>query len=425
MSVGEAGPEEGGKVQDGSKDEGASQSSGGTEEERSPDGVDRSVEEERTGGGGDGDEEEIGGVEPGVGGEEADVEAGSDESGRNGGEGDDDIPFAAEDVGDAVWGEVGSEDGGDFEGDQEAAEAELDEGEVGSEDGADFEGDQEAAEAELDEDEVGGAYGVDFEGEQEAAKAGLDENDVDDGDEGAAGDGAGAGDGVRVRPDPRTQGLAPEGDVRLSETLRVGLLGVEAQLSQVAGALSTHSAVVERLETGTKGENKAEVENEEGDGEEAGGAALKALSESVDQSISAMVAAVERQSEAFGGVNVSVDVVKKVGEAISGVVEALSACQADLSRQRELDGRVRRWTLLVAVALGGPALLLAGTFAGQRWEVLPMQDATGGWRDHVWERYGEDLVGCVRRGLREGSSFECVIDVRGSVENVRGSGSRR
>ena len=370
MPGGEVGPEGGGKVEGALKDEDASQAPGGTGGAGTRDGGMWPGEKEGAGSSWDGDELELEGDDAGVRGEAVDVDG---ESG--GGEGapgaeDEEIPFGAAEKGSGGSGEVGGEDGEDFEGDQEAAEAEL------------------------------------------------DEDDLDHGGKGSEGGVAGAADGVRARADPRTQGLAPEGDARLSETLRVGLLGVEAQLSEVAGELSKHSAVVERLKEEPKAEKKSDAGEKVGE-------AFKELSESVDQTISAMVAAVDRQSEAFGGVNASVDVVKQVGEAISGVLEALRGCQADLSRQRELEGGVRRWTLLVAVALGGPALILAGTFAGQRWEVLPMQDATGGWRDHMWERYGGDLVGCVRRGLRDGSSFECVIDVRGSVEDVRARGSRR
>ena len=356
------------KVQGPSKDEDVSPTEGGTEDGGSCGGGKGTGKEKFVGWGQDKDKGELESAENGVERESAEAEGESGGSeGRESGE-EDDIPFAVD------------------EGEDDGADA------GGEDDGEDFAADQAAAEAELDEEELG-------EGE------------------GTAGGGAeGTGDGATALPDPRTQGLAQEGDGRVSEALRVGLAGVEAQLSDVASKLARHSKAVEAL-----GERKTDGKKEQG--WEQVGKAVNELSRSVNLEISAVVGAVDKQSEAFGSVKADVDVVRKVGKAISGLLEALRACQADLSRQRELEGGVRRWTLLVAVVVGAPALVLAGTFAGQRWEVLPMQDATGGWRDHVWESYGGDVIGCVRRGLRDGSSFECVIDVRGSVEEVRARGS--
>ena len=368
MGAVEKGPEGGGTVEGEVKAEEVSPVSGGAEDAGSRDGEKWLGGEERESWSGDGDDKELEGSEEGAGAAVADGNPESEraEGGRAGEQVE--IPFAPDD------------------GEDEGA------GDGGEEDGEDFEGDQEAAEAELDDEELGG---------------------VDAGSEGAL---EGEADGETGALDPRTQGLVGEADARLRETLRVGLAGVEAQMSEVAGALSANSELMKGLVERGKAEKRPEV----------GAEVVKSvdkLSKSVDQRISGMVSAVERQSEAFGGVNDSVDMVKQVGKAISGVVEALSACQADLSRQRQLEGGVMRWALLVAVVVGAPALVLAGTFAGQRWEVLPMQDATGGWRDHVWESYGGDVIGCVRRGLRDGSSFECVLDVRGSVEEVRARGS--
>ena len=360
------GPERGGKVEGPSKDEDVSQAAGGTEDGVSGDGGGREEGATLKSWGTDEDEGEPEGAENRAEPEsaEAEGESGGGE-GRESGE-EDDIPFAVDE------GEDDGADGG------------------GEDDGEEFASDQEAAEAELEAEELG-------KGEETA----------EDGAEGT-------GDGVAARPDPRTQGLAQEGDGRLSEALRVGLAGVESRLSDVASKLERQSKAVEAV---AKRDEKKEQ------GWEQVGKAVNELSQSVNLEISAVVGAVDKQSEAFSSVKADVDVVRQVGKAISGLLEALRACQADLSRQRELEGGVRRWALLVAVVVGAPALVLAGTFAGQRWEVLPMQDATGGWRDHVWESYGGDVIGCVRRGLRDGSSFECVIDVRGSVEEVRARGS--
>ncbi len=367
-AAGGEGPVGAGKVQGPSKDEDVLQAAGGTENGVSGDGGKGTGEEKVVGWGSDEDKGELEGAENRVERElaEAEGESGGGE-GRESGE-EDDIPFAVD------------------EGEDEGADGD------GEDDGEDFASDQEAAEAELDEEELG------------------------EGEETSEGGAEGTGDGAAARPDPRTQGLAQEGDGRVSEALRVGLAGVEAQLSDVASKLARHSKAVD-----ASAKRKTDEKKEQG--WEQVGKAVDQLSTRVEDMVSGLVVAVDRQSEAFGSVKADVDVVSQVGKAISGVLEALRACQADLSRQRELDGGVRRWALLVAVVVGAPALVLAGAFAGQRWEVLPMQDGTGGWRDHVWESYGGDVIGCVRRGMRDQSSFECVLDVRASVEEVRARGS--
>ena len=43
---------------------------------------------------------------------------------------------------------------------------------------------------------------------------------------------------------------------------------------------------------------------------------------------------------------------------------------------------------------------------------LALEDRTGGWRDHVWDRYGRDIVDCVQVARGEGGEVVCTVKVR-------------
>lgn len=217
------------------------------------------------------------------------------------------------------------------------------------------------------------------------------------------------------------KGREPEqpGKDDVGEVLKGKLDGLDKQIGVVTSLVSKVSEGLEKT---------GEQEDEERTVKELKSWITDTLKEALnrlEEQISGLMDSGEQQVKAFEGVNLNVDVVKKVGESVGTLDEKLQGYKKDLSRERELGGGLRRWVLWSAIALAGPAMLLAGAVAGQRWEVLPLEDATGGWRDHVWESYGGDVVGCVRRSLRDPSSFECVLDVRGSVDEVRARASGR
>jgi len=144
----------------------------------------------------------------------------------------------------------------------------------------------------------------------------------------------------------------------------------------------------------------------------------------VDERISGLADLGKKQSEAFEGVKLDVKVVKEVGASVGSLDERLQAYKTDLSRDRELIGGWRRWIVLGLAAFVAPALVLAGAFVGQQWQVPPLQESTGGWKDHVWERYGLDLVECVKTGVRQGGPYDCTVDVGASVDQVRRASGR-
>lgn len=153
-------------------------------------------------------------------------------------------------------------------------------------------------------------------------------------------------------------------------------------------------------------------------------AMLKKSLDRVDERIKGLVEQGNKQSEAFEGVKLDVGVVKEVGASVGSLDERLQAYKEDLSRDRELLGGRRRWAALGLAGFVAPALVLAGAFVGQQWEVLPLEESTGGWKDHVWERYGLDLVECVKTGVRQGGPYDCTVDVGASVDQVRRASGR-
>ena len=59
-----------------------------------------------------------------------------------------------------------------------------------------------------------------------------------------------------------------------------------------------------------------------------------------------------------------------------------------------------------------PAFLLLGVLVERQFEVIPLDDPTGGWRGHVWENYGRRIVDCATEAQRTGSEVECSFTVR-------------
>ena len=106
---------------------------------------------------------------------------------------------------------------------------------------------------------------------------------------------------------------------------------------------------------------------------------------------------------------------RKFGSAVetaAKLARELRNYRSDLARWVEQDRRSRRrWTAL-AIAAGFPACLLLGVLAQQRFEVVPLNDPTGGWRQHVWERYGQRIVGCAAQAMNAGAEVNCRLVVR-------------
>ena len=86
--------------------------------------------------------------------------------------------------------------------------------------------------------------------------------------------------------------------------------------------------------------------------------------------------------------------------------------EADFYRWVETDRRRRRRWSGLALAAAAPAALLLGLLVQQQFQVIPLHDPTGGWRGHVWERYGRTVVDCAAEAMRTNAEVDCPLVVR-------------
>ena len=95
-----------------------------------------------------------------------------------------------------------------------------------------------------------------------------------------------------------------------------------------------------------------------------------------------------------------------------GTGERVRVQTGDFHRWVESDRfRRRRWTA-IAVAAAAPVALLLGILVEQQFQVIPLNDSTGGWRSHVWENYGRAIVDCVVEARRVDGEVNCTLVVR-------------
>ena len=95
-----------------------------------------------------------------------------------------------------------------------------------------------------------------------------------------------------------------------------------------------------------------------------------------------------------------------------GTGERVRVQTGDFHRWVENDRlRRRRWTA-VAAAAAAPAALLLGILIEQQFQVIPLNDSTGGWRGHVWENYGRAIVDCAVEARRVDGEVDCPLVVR-------------
>ena len=127
----------------------------------------------------------------------------------------------------------------------------------------------------------------------------------------------------------------------------------------------------------------------------------KTLAESAEANAIMLRQLVERQPGAGAG-----------SEGAMKLLERIGIHAADFGRWVELERRGRRWWWTLAVAAGFPAFLLLGLLAEQQFQVIPLQDSTGGWRGHVWEQYGRTIVDCAVEAMRTDAEVNCPLVVR-------------
>ena len=85
---------------------------------------------------------------------------------------------------------------------------------------------------------------------------------------------------------------------------------------------------------------------------------------------------------------------------------------ADFHRWVERDRPWRRWVPVAAASIAVPAALLLGLLVEQYYQVIPLHDPTGGWRDHIWEHYGRRIFDCTAEAIASKAEVNCPLVIR-------------
>ena len=85
---------------------------------------------------------------------------------------------------------------------------------------------------------------------------------------------------------------------------------------------------------------------------------------------------------------------------------------ADFYRWIETDRRRRRRWSRLALAAAAPAALLLGLLVQQQFQVIPVNDPSGGWSGWIWETHGRAIVDCAVEARQTQAEVECPLVVR-------------
>ena len=204
--------------------------------------------------------------------------------------------------------------------------------------------------------------------------------------------------------------------------------------SQAKRELSVPPVVASGAED--SGESKAAGESssstEEVANNEAGG--QEGARRATERDVKALRALINRVAAQIGSENEEV-----VGEAkrlLAGVVESLELVTghvddgvqrieitakqledglqvhiADFDRWREVNSRSWKWLAIAGAFLAVPVLFVFGVLVEQQFQIVGVEDLTGGWRDHIWEKYGRVLVECATEAMRRDVEVSCTVSV--------------
>ena len=94
------------------------------------------------------------------------------------------------------------------------------------------------------------------------------------------------------------------------------------------------------------------------------------------------------------------------GEAVDRIAPLL---EQTLDRESRIHRPARRRAQATLFAIALAVAVLASLVIQWQFAVLGTADPTNGWRDHVWERYGDRLRDCVIRAEGEGKAMLCRV----------------
>ncbi len=113
------------------------------------------------------------------------------------------------------------------------------------------------------------------------------------------------------------------------------------------------------------------------------------------------------------GIRGGVDRIEAWSARTDAQLELLSSA-ATVSAMDRRRGRRRLAAAVLAIVLATAVGLAGGAFVQSQHAVLPRDDPTLGWKDHIWEHYGQAFRDCFTRAKAgESGRIDCVINVRG------------
>ena len=208
------------------------------------------------------------------------------------------------------------------------------------------------------------------------------------------------------------KGAASQQELNLSEAREAEERAEESGEAGVAGeSVSSDEEVTEN------------EEREQGDGRRATERDVKALQALIDR-VAARIG-----SENKAAVNEAKDMLARVVESLAsvtervdheverveltakGLEEGMRVHIADFDRWHEANRRSWQWLAIVGAALAVPVLFGFGVLVEQQFEIVGVEDPTGGWRDHIWENYGRALVDCATEAVRRDAEVSCTVSV--------------
>ena len=98
-------------------------------------------------------------------------------------------------------------------------------------------------------------------------------------------------------------------------------------------------------------------------------------------------------------------------KAAAGLTKAMRTHRAEFGRWVGAERRARwRWSAL-ALAAAVPAALLFGVLIEQQFQVIPLHDSSGGWRELIWHEYGRQIAECAVEARRIDAKVNCPLVV--------------
>ena len=129
--------------------------------------------------------------------------------------------------------------------------------------------------------------------------------------------------------------------------------------------------------------------------------AVEALGESAGETRTLVERLASKAPESKASAKVAADLKKR-----------LRSQRADFGRWVEAERRARRLWLTLAMTAAVPAALLFGVLLEMRFQVIPLHDSSGGWREIIWHEYGPRIVDCEYEARRTGATVDCPLVVR-------------